>query len=118
MLSTDMQDLYSLLFAVVDRFNKAHESQVVSLDFFVDTSYDEEADDDEYAGSLVFPDRSLSVESVYYRDLVPDEKRPDWHSDEWEDYQLVQKLKRDHKRSLQLAHRLGLLEMRRNDFFF
>lgn len=118
-MNADLQELHALLFTVVENFNKTHDAQVLSLDFDCDLSYVEDINEPEkFFGSLVFPDKTLNLENIYYRVISSQIDDPDDDLTEQQRINEIERIKRANRASLQKAHREGRLHLRRNDYFF
>lgn len=81
----ELQELYGLVYTMLDGYNKTHDVQVNYLDFNADVPADDgegESQDYVYAGSVVLPHYQVNVIDFHYRDLRDDDF--DWFSlEDW-----------------------------------
>ena len=107
----ELQELYGLIYTVIDGFNKTHDAQVEYVDFRVDVPADEQMYDI-YDGSVVAPIYAQSIIDYHYRDLRDDDF--DWFgSDEWvlpDRSKEVERIMAVNRREAQRRHREGTLK--------
>ena len=108
----ELQELYGLVYTVLDGFNKTHGVQVNYLDFNADVPADDGADESQdyvYAGSVVLPHYQVNVIDFHYRDLRDDDF--DWWTlDDWPQAVAdAERVKAENRREAQKRHRDGTL---------
>lgn len=107
----ELQELYGLVYTVLDGFNKTHGVQVNYLDFNADVPADDEDESHDYvyAGSVVLPHYQVNVIDFHYRDLRDDDF--DWWSlDDWPQAVAdAERVKAENRKEAQKRHREGTL---------
>lgn len=78
----ELQELYGLVYTMLDGYNKTHDVQVQYVDFNAEVPVLDDDSDYLYAGSVVLPRYEVNVIDFHYRDLREDDF--DWFSlEDW-----------------------------------
>lgn len=100
--NAEIQELYSIIFDVLNGFNKTHDVQVLSVDF--EASVPTEL----YQGSVICREYQKSIIDYHYRDLVDADY--DWYSPNWsylDQQRTIDRINSGRRRKTQQHYRAG-----------